>query len=368
MSSINLEKEHFYKNTKIKPVLNFNFSTHMLFRCIQKKYAEDFIKGKIRFNQPKVWIKQEENGNKGQGDSLEGVFLATDVNDNSRFINNLKKDDKNEFFLKNNLIYFRRKETTELYCLCLYGLNSNMFINKDTDRFGYDHYFARISKDYFSDFSSEISEEEYFTMDELDRPVVLFINNPHKIFEKIKDFFVKFGISKEDIIISPVEYVELRKRFVNFVPNPYELLLKDKDFINQNEVRIIINSHSEELLNYMQKNNNIIDIGNIADNVEIYDNYFHDLLIEKNGNTILFTLPFPIKQDLLEFTLRKLLSIYVQVYNDELPYETTIDERKQLLNAIEKIIKEKYNIVLDIINGQINLSNVNGDIEDLLDK
>ena len=76
----------FLKKENIKPVLNFNFSTHILFRCIQRKYANDFIKGKFRFNQPKSWIEMEKQGNKGQGDSLEGVFLATKQNDNFDFI------------------------------------------------------------------------------------------------------------------------------------------------------------------------------------------------------------------------------------------------------------------------------------------
>ena len=46
-------------------VLNFDFSTQMLFRCIERKYAETFINGEIRFGQPKNWIEKEKNG-KGQ--------------------------------------------------------------------------------------------------------------------------------------------------------------------------------------------------------------------------------------------------------------------------------------------------------------
>ena len=80
----------FNKGTKFQPVLNFDFSTHVLFRCTQKKYANDFLKGKFRFNQPKAWIKMENDGNKGQGDSLEGVCLATNKDDNSEFIKNMK--------------------------------------------------------------------------------------------------------------------------------------------------------------------------------------------------------------------------------------------------------------------------------------
>ena len=41
---------------KPRSVLNFNFSTIMLFRCTRKGFAKSFRKGKIYFNQPKKWI------------------------------------------------------------------------------------------------------------------------------------------------------------------------------------------------------------------------------------------------------------------------------------------------------------------------
>ena len=356
------------KNIKFKKVLNFDFSTHILFKCTQRRYANDFINGKIKFNQPNIWIELENNGKKGQGDSLEGVFLATDKNDNHKFINDLKKGQNIEYFTKGNLTYFRRKKTKELFCFCLYGLNSNMFLHKETDRFGEEHSYAKVNKSYFSDFSNNISENDYFKMDKLNRPSVLFINNPDMFFKKIIDFFVSLDIPRERIIISPVDYVDLREIFYNSVPNPYELLIKDNDFSNQSEVRIIINSNSKKLKDYMNKNNNIIEIGDIRDIVTIYDNYFHDLLIEKRDNSLLFTLPFPEIKELSKSTLRELLAYYVQIYNDKLYYETTQEERNEILKGIEETIKEKYNIYMSINNGKINFSNVSGDIEKLLDK
>ena len=368
MDNIILKKEDFNENTTFKQVLNFNFSTHILFRCIPKKYANSFVKGKFRFGQPKAWIKMEQQGNKGQGDFLEGVCLATSKKDNSKFISNMKKNENIDHFEKSKLLYFRNKRINNLYCLCLYGLNSNVFLNKETDRFGKEHFIARVDKKYFMDFSPGLIEKQYFAMEEEERPVVLFINNPHMFFKKIKDFFVNLGVDEKDIIISPVEYVNLRKEFVSFLPHPYELFLKDEDFSNQSEVRIVINSDSEELINYMNENNNIIDIGNIEEIVTIYDYYFHDLLLEKQGNTLLFTLPFPEYKKLSDLTLRELLRSYIQISNDKLPYETTLEEREDILEEIKLTIEQKYNIFLNIIDGHINLSNVNGDINNLLDK
>lgn len=353
---------------RFKPVLNFNFSTILLFRCISKKHAEEFVNGKIKFGKPEKWIEFENNGNKGVGDSLEGVFLATNKNDNSLFINNLKKNKENGFFIKNNLLYFRNKRTTQLFCLCFYGLNSDMFINKDVDRFGNEHYYASVHREYFSTFSGIKSEQEYFKMNELHRQVVLFIKNPPKFFEKIISFFEKLGVDRKDIIISPIDYVDLRKPFVKLIKHPYELLVKDNDFSIQSEIRIIINSTSKAFIEYMDNHKGIIDIGNIKEYVDIYENYFHDLLIEKSENELLFTLPFSVKEDVSSFSLRRIISIYVQVYNDKLPYEISSEKRNQILNSLEKIIKEKYNIVLSVSDGTINLLNVDGKIEDILDK
>ena len=118
----------------------------------------------------------------------------------------------------------------------MYGLNSNMFTNIDVDRFGKEHFIAKVEKEYFSTFAGNITEEDYFKMDENDRPVLLFIQNPHLFFERIRTFFVNLGVPKENIIISPVEYIDLEKNFVSMVPKPYELLFKDSYFSNQSEI------------------------------------------------------------------------------------------------------------------------------------
>ena len=118
----------------------------------------------------------------------------------------------------------------------------------------------------------------------------------------------------------------------------------------------------------MNDNNNIIDIGDISGMVDIYDYYFDDLMLEKNGNVLLFMLPFPIKEKLDDMRLRRLLSIFVQVSNDKLPYETSLDERVKIISIIKELIKKKYNIFLSIEDGQLKLSNVVGNLEELLDK
>ena len=95
----------------VKPrnVFNFSFSTILLFRCTKRKYAESFVKGKIFFNQTKNWIQIEKDGNKGQGDVLEGTFLSAKENDNSNFIKKLKKDSNLRIFMKMDLYILEGK-------------------------------------------------------------------------------------------------------------------------------------------------------------------------------------------------------------------------------------------------------------------
>ena len=363
-----ISKEDFPEDTKFERVLNFNFSTNMLFRCTKRKYAMEFINGKIRFNQSKYWIEEENNGNKGIGDNLEGIFLITDKGDNHEFIKSLKKNENLEFLIKEEKIFFRRKSIKDLYCFCLYGLNDNSFNERTVDRFGKEHYISRVEKSYFSDFSYGIKKEEYKIGNYNEMPSIVFIKNPHEFFIKIKEFFKKIGIEEKNIIISPVEYIDYKKDILSLIPYPHELLLKDKFYKKQSEIRIIINSKSEKLIKYMEENNNVIDIGNLSNIADIYDYYFDDLILEKEGNSVAFNLPFPQDIPLEKLTLRELLCIFVQTSNDKLPKEISIKEKKEIISYIKELILKKYDLILSVEDYQIKISNLQCSLEELLDK
>ena len=353
---------------RAKQVLNFKFNTNMLFKCTIRKYAEDMLDGNLFFNMPEKWIEIEEiSQNKGQGDSLEGTFLTTDENDNSTFISNLKLSDDIEHFKKNNKLFFRRKSVKKLFCYCLYGLNDNSFVEKSEDRFGNVNFCSRIDKNYFSGFS-DVKEEEYFKIQEGERPAVVFISNPHEFFERIRNALVELGVKREDVIVSPVEYVDRNNNSIALLPYPHELLLKDISFKNQSEIRIIINSEDKSIIQKIKENNQIINIGNINDIASIYDFYFNDLILMKDGNSVLFTLPFPENIPIEKLTLRKLLSIFVQTSNDQLPYEMSIEDRIKIINAIKKVIKNKYGMEIGVKNGMITAYGYSGDINEILDK
>lgn len=322
------------------------FSTSIIFRCMPKKYANDFIKGKIRFSMPINWVKIEENGNRGQGDILEGVSLATYKQDNSNFIANLKKTSEIDYFEKGNLVYFREKNVLNLYSLCFYALEDSRFKLSTVDRFGKNHYQAKIDKNYFSTFNSVKSKEEYFSLEETERPCVIFIKNPKEFFEKIIRYFEKIGIAKSDVLICPVNYVDYSKPFFNMAVSPTQLFIKDSFFANQCEIRIVINSKSETLNSIMSAQNNIIDIGDLSDIAFIEDNYFDDLIIEKQSNAILYNLPFKKSYDIEDLPMKELIAIYWQTITDRLPEKESEERINLITNIINDVLQKKYGFSL----------------------
>lgn len=354
---------------KPKPVLNFNFSTILLFRCTRRKYAETFVNGEIYFNQPKNWIQYEKDGEKGRGDLLEGTFISARANDTSDFISNLKKDTNLEYFGKDEYTYFRRKGIENIYSVCFYGVKDNAFSEKSIDEKGKAHYIARVDNSYFTDFSDNITEEEYDRIENQEKPVVLFINNPHMFFKKIRDALKKIGLTDDEIIISPVQYLDKKVVSISAVPYPMELLLKDNYYSNQSEIRIIINSKNKKFLKYMKENNNTVNIGNITDITNIYDYYFKELLMERTGkNSMIFTLPKPIKTPVDEMNLKELLTILNQVSNGTLPQKIDDEEKKLIKEYIEDCIKEKYKIDVVCNKDVINIYNADENIFKFFDE
>ena len=92
MNTILLKKSDFNQKSEFKNVLNFNFSTHILFRCIPRKYAYDFLKGKIMLNQPKNWIKEEKNGKVGLGSTVNIKYIDDDEVDEYKIVGSQEAD------------------------------------------------------------------------------------------------------------------------------------------------------------------------------------------------------------------------------------------------------------------------------------
>ena len=62
---------------------------------------------------------------------------------------------------------------------------------KNIEEDGKAHYISMVENSYFTDFSSNITESDYESMEDSEKPVVMFINNPHKFFERVKNALKK---------------------------------------------------------------------------------------------------------------------------------------------------------------------------------
>ena len=334
-----------------KPVFNFDFSTLMLFRCVKRHRAEQLQQGVIYFGSPHSWIQEEKIGNKGQGDILEGTFLSTFSSDSSDFIELLKNDPAFEWFIHKGFLFFRRKSVLDLRCLCLYGLRDTSFC-KEISLNGRAHYKTQITQQFFSSFSDYKSREEYKLADPEEQPVVVFIKNPQEFFARIISSLSALGVKKEEIIISPVEYLDRYVRMVAGVPTPIELLLKDKSFEEQSEVRVIVNSKSLKYLEYMKTHNNTISVGSLEDLTEIYDYYFDDMSIERCGNKrLMFSLPEAFTWELQDLDFFELENILISILGEtvelaNLPKEWDTWDKK--IKPLADVFRSKYGVLLHV--------------------
>ena len=352
------------------PIFNFNYSINMLFRCSETKYCRTFINGEIHFSQPKIWIDQGKKGNNTQGDKLEGTFLTTSKNDTSDFIKKLKKDEEIEYIEEDGLLHFRKKSINQCYSVCFYGLKDNSFVEKNIDDKGIAHYYAKVGRDYFSGFSEIKSREEYEKVSENEKSSVVFIYNPSLFFLRIKNKLIKdFGLNENEIIISPVEYVDKRKKHMSIIPYPLELLMKDKKYEKQSEIRIIINTKNSKFIDYMQKNNGNINIGSIENISHIYDYYFNDLLIENTQkNEYIFNLPIPELEPIEDMTISQILRSLYQIRQED-GDKWVKGDKYELIKYLEELIKEKFGVLINYDEkGNISITNANDKVIEMFKK
>lgn len=355
-------------NNTPKSILEFNVSTLMLFRCMRRDRAELLRHGIIYFGSPRQWIELELGGKKGQGDLLEGTFFSSRVTDDLDLIKRFKSDTALESFDHKGITFFRRKSVVDLRCLCLYGLQSNAF-QKEISSDGRAHYNSRISKKYFSDFTDFKTRDDYEKADPQFQSVVVFINNPYKFFSKIRMFLRSLDVKDEEIVISPVKYLDRYSHpMLAPVPPPRELLLKDKAFQEQSEIRIIINSTSSKYLKYMSEHNNTIDVGSLEDITEIYNYYFSDMSLERIGSKgLMFSLPkskeFHI-QDMSYFDLESLLfnilrgTVKLKGVSEE-------DTWEKKLKSLSDLFLSKFGVILHVDEDKnVYLHNLSQDLLD----
>ena len=235
--------------------------------------------------------------------------------------------------------------------MCLYGLRSNAF-EKTIGTDGRAHYCTKISKNYFSDFTDFKSRVEYENAKSNEQPVVIRINNPHVFFSRIRSFLLTLGVKEEEIIVSPVKYLDRYSLMIAAVPSPSELLLKDKAFEEQSEVRIIVNSSSPMYLDYMQKYGNVLSIGSLEDIAEVFDYYFDDMSIERYGSkSILFSLPKAINNQIGEMDFFELEDLLFNILRGTVQLKNVPDKCDtwdKKLKFLADLFYAKYGVLLHV--------------------
>lgn len=101
----------------VRQIFNNNFSTIAMFKCVKKEFALDLINGNLYFNTPSSWIREEQEGNKGRGDVLEGTILSAHEKDASKFLSNLKKNKSIEFSHIKDMCFFERSRLKNIIVL-----------------------------------------------------------------------------------------------------------------------------------------------------------------------------------------------------------------------------------------------------------
>ena len=340
---------------KPQPVLINNFSTHMLFRCTSREFAEDLCNGKLYLSTPRVWVEKEMENGKGQGDSIEGVFYGTNVVEGNPILKSFEKNPDIEVFKHEGYTFLRRMSVLDMRCACFYGLHDKDF-RKIIDSDGKAHFKRVIPVSYFTDFSQNIMKEDYNNLPSKSQPVVVIIDKPHIFFEKVRSALHRIGVEDRDIIISPVEYIEMHKHHYSALEFPKELLLKDVFFERQSEVRIIVSSKNKAFHDYLKKHNNKIEIGSLDGITSILDYYFHDLEIEKDKNRISYTLPKSEVKSFMEMNFSELLETLRNIYNGY--YGLSNEEEEEAIEQLKDVVLQKYNTHLYISGHEIIMDRV----------
>lgn len=321
---------------------------YWMFRCTEKQYAETFCsKGRIKLNIPKFWIELEKKEGKGRGDLSEGVYCSFPSVDIESFLT-LKNFRKNvSAYRLGNLCHLRSDDTIELPCFCLFGLYSNSFqyrYFKETNKWAT---VAYVKDRYFKDFYSYESRETIECLPDKYKPVFIIIKSPNKFFERIFTYFETLGISRNEVIINPIKYIDKEIPFLLRADSPVELFFKDLRFSDQSELRIVINTKNMQALNQLQKQNFIIDIGDLSDITEIYQYYLEDMLIELDNMKLRYTLPEPIitkYEDMSEEELLSLACIYKYNLSEEEPPLLSKEQVEYMSNYIDTILRDKYGV------------------------
>lgn len=321
----------------------------LLVRCTTKNYAQQMLeKGTLRFGKPSEWIKWEKKQGKGRGDIYEGSY-AIMHSYSQDVVDSLLKQRPHSYFHQDkskSFYYFQSDLVLDARAFCLYALNeSALTLNAKRSQDHLYHYSGSIPKEYFMDFYPEMTREIYDSMTEEEKPVMVMIFQTELFYGKMIEALRKFGVRDDEIDVMPVQYHDFNEEDFIVQPLGKELFVKDKYYQRQSEFRVSINTVRKELVEKFDKINGIIEIGNLNGIAKIYDYYFDDMILEKRGNEVLFSLP---KEEVGPITQEVLLAGLYQALSDELPKSPmTILEIEENIRMYCSALEKDYGMTLD---------------------
>ena len=242
---------------------------------LKRKYATDFLtKGTIKFSTPVSWVDYALNNATGRGDILEGSYAAYPYDSNVRkFILENQNPDSDVvpiLYKNSNLLHLKHKASMQLPCYCFYMFKLKQFtIQKQKDKLVAK---GNVPARYFRGLEDG---RNWVTENELDRGeqlVSVRVEEHEEFMRRIKIALNKIGVADKEIIIRSVKYYELDKPYCKRRQHPMELFVKDKQFSDQSEGRIVIHTKNKEAELFLRENT--IDIGSIEDIAFLDDHYY----------------------------------------------------------------------------------------------
>lgn len=337
--------------------------TLLFLKCIDRRYASQFISnGAIRLSKPREWTIIKESS---RGDVYEGVYAKCPNKGlfDIKRIQDLRKDSRS--ILCDDFTLFYSDSVLNMRTYCLYGLNDNDLIRRD--RRSQDHKYHSagvIPKAYFQKLYPHVTEENYYTIPEDNRPVLLIIK-PDEFYRKLIEYFNTLGMQYQtDFLFMPVNYYDSNNSNLFCVEKaPFELFFKSSDYSEQNEIRLVITSDRPEIVKIFEENDGVIHLGDMTDVASISDYYFDDMQVEERGTQLYYSIPKPIVRDATEDDI---IGWLVQILSDEMPKSPmTISEMKKELMECEIALRDynvyfdkKTNVVITSRGEKIKLDNV----------
>lgn len=315
-----------------------------LFRATESVYAKQFCEhGTIKFNTPRRWIQLEAEEGSGRGDIKEACFSAYDLLDVYNIINSSRARESVSMKTIGKLKYLTDENVIDSPAFCLFGLFNTSFEVKyfhETDR---EAEVAYVTENYFKDFYPYKTRSEIEAIETDQRPVFIIIKNPNLFFKKLKNTLIELGFHQSDIKIGPIDYINKDVPFNVTGPIGTELFIKDSRFVNQSELRVVLNSKNKVAMQRLNEANNIIHIGNLVDITEIHEYYLEYMIIEKENNILRFNLSVPKIVDFSGGTQEQLIDVLEEIKKDE-KKNGPKKENAEVTKVVKDLLMEKYNV------------------------